>query len=120
MGRIFLMRVLPAALSAALFLFVSCWADAAVVAPSVIPGATVRTLAGNGFAGLRDGRGTQAEFLFPQGLAYDMHASVLYIADSAAQRIRRLDAAGVVGTVAGSGPLLPSRLAVAGGYVDGP
>src|ERR1700691_4614740 len=79
----------------------------------------VQTLAGDGISGSRDGKITQAEFMFPAALSYDPHSGALYIADPAAQRIRRLDRDGNVETVAGSGPRLNAIEGMAGGYADG-
>ncbi len=78
----------------------------------------VTTLAGNGQAGIVDGPAARAEFLGPQGIAYDRRGR-LDIADTPAQRIRRL-AGGVVTTVAGGGRLLADGFGVAGGYRNGP
>jgi uncharacterized protein (TIGR03437 family) len=53
--------------------------------------------------GIGDGRqGTQAVFLYPYGLALNA-AGDLWIADADDQRIRHLDAAGIITTVAGTG-----------------
>ncbi len=70
----------------------------------------VTTLAGSGVRGFLDGPAVSARFFEPQGIALDA-AGNLYIADRAAQRIRRLSPAGVVSTYAGSGTT---------GYLDGP
>jgi hypothetical protein len=113
-------RGLRLLLFCAVFLHAAASASAEPVAPSLDASALVRTLAGDGIAGNRDGKGAQAEFMFPAALAYDRRSSALYIADEAAQRIRRLDRDGMVTTVAGGGPLLPSGLGSAGGYKDGP
>ena len=74
------------------------------------PAGNVTTLAGSGVRGFLDGPAATARFFEPQGLALDA-AGNLYIADRAAQRIRRLSPAGVVSTYAGTGTA---------GYLDGP
>lgn len=71
---------------------------------------TSTTLAGSGVRGFLDGPAATARFLEPQGVALDAQGN-LYIADRAAHRIRKLSAAGVVSTYAGSGTA---------GYLDGP
>lgn len=70
----------------------------------------VTTLAGSGVRGYLDGPAATARFAEPQGLAVDANGN-LFIADRAANRIRKLSRAGVVSTYAGSG-------AVA--FLDGP
>ena len=78
----------------------------------------MRTLAGSGRFGFRDGSLLDAEFMAPAGVAYD-GAGRLYVADRAAQRIRMIDH-GQVTTVAGSGPIDTTGVYVQGGYADGP
>ena len=70
---------------------------------------TVSTLAGTGVPGYVDGRADQAMFNQPLGVAVDFQGNV-WVADTGNNRIRRISAAGVVSTVAGSG---------LSGYVDG-
>ncbi len=86
---------------------------AAAVMPSVVAGADVRTLAGDGTAGDIDGPAARARFVRPTGLAYDRRSHMLFIADAGGQRIRRLSSDGTVATVAGGG-------GDEGGYRDGP
>lgn len=83
-----------------------------------LPDVRVTTLAGNGVAGVVDGPSAQAEFMMPSGVAWGPDGA-LYVADSAAQRIRIIKN-GVVSTLAGSGEPLPDGEHVAGGYRDGP
>lgn len=68
------------------------------------PGGTITTLAGTGTAG-GDGDGgpaTVAHLSWPHGTALDPGETMLYVADSANHRIRRIDlATGVISTVAG-------------------
>ena len=61
---------------------------------------TVSTLAGNGTAGFADGPGASAMFNNPNGVAVDA-AGVVYVADTANNRVRRIGTDGAVSTVAG-------------------
>jgi RHS repeat-associated protein len=63
---------------------------------------TVSTLAGNGTPGFADGPGASAMFNNPNGVAVDA-AGVVYVADTANNRIRRIGTDGAVSTVAGDG-----------------
>jgi RHS repeat-associated protein len=63
---------------------------------------TVSTLAGNGTAGFVDGTGSAARFNNPQGIAVDS-SGVVYVADTANNRIRRIGTDGSVTTLAGDG-----------------
>jgi serine/threonine-protein kinase len=69
----------------------------------------VSTLAGSGSGGYADGQGTSATFYSPWGVAVDNVGNV-YVAYAANQRIRVVNASGLVCTLAGSG---------SGGYADG-
>ena len=64
---------------------------------------SITTIAGSdsGFAG-DGGSALDARFSTPQGLCFDRSGN-LYVADSGNHRVRRIDAQGVVATVAGSG-----------------
>jgi sugar lactone lactonase YvrE len=62
----------------------------------------VSTLAGSGAIGSADGSGTASSFSFPNGVAVDGSGTV-YVADSNNHKIRKITAAGVVSTLAGSG-----------------
>ncbi len=79
----------------------------------------VRTIAGSGQSGIKDGPALKAEFIMPAGAAYDRNGN-LFIADRAAQRIRELSRNGIVSTVAGSGDVIAFGLGVLGGFRDGP
>ena len=71
----------------------------------------VTTLAGlAGQFGSADGTGAEARFHLPQGLSYSSYDNMLYVADTGNSRIRKINAAGAVSTVAGN----------LGGYQDGP
>jgi len=79
------------------------------------PEGVVSTLAGDGVAGFRDGKGAAARFNGPLGVAVD-RAGVVYVADSYNDRIRRIAPDGTVTTLAGGegpddidGPALQAR-----------
>ena len=76
----------------------------------VTPNGTVSTFAGSGSAGNADGPGGSAMFNSPHGIVYCTRDKSLYIADTDNEEIRKVNASGVVSTVAGS----PEA-----GYVDG-
>jgi len=70
----------------------------------VTPQGVVTTLAGTaGMSGSVDGTGAAARFSYLAGLRVDAHGSLL-IADSANDTVRRVTAAGVVTTFAGTAP----------------
>jgi len=62
---------------------------------------TVSTLAGNGTAGYANGTGTAATFEAPEGIIADGQGNV-YVADAGNHCIRKITAAGVVSTFAGT------------------
>src|SRR5688572_17369791 len=71
---------------------------------TVNPAGVIATFAGTGVqvsAG-DGGPATSASFVFPQDIALDAQGN-LYVADTAAHRIRRVNAAGVISTIAGNG-----------------
>lgn len=68
----------------------------------ITPDGRVTTLAGNGEPGYRDGPGKDAQFILPIGIDVDNNG-IVYVVDSEAHRIRRIDKDGVVSTVAGDG-----------------
>ncbi len=61
---------------------------------------TVSTFAGNGTPGFADGPGASAQFNNPQGVAVDA-SGIVYVADTANNRIRRIATDGTVSTLAG-------------------
>ena len=69
----------------------------------VTPDGTISTFAGNGTTGPRGdgGPAVRAELYLPIGLAVDAHG-ILYIADSANNKVRQVDVAGIITTVAGT------------------
>ena len=70
----------------------------------VTPAGIISTYAGNG-ASQSSGDGgpaTSASFVFAQDIAVDAAGNV-YISDAAGQKIRRVDTAGIISTVAGNG-----------------
>lgn len=71
----------------------------------------VHTVVGTGRPGTADGRLAEACFAAPRGLALASDGEVLYVADTGAHSVRRIDlAAGAVTTVAGTGAALGPAL----------
>ncbi len=64
----------------------------------------ITTIAGNGIQGFSGdgGQATAAEFHLPWGIALDLIGN-LYIADASNHRIRKINTAGIITTVAGNG-----------------
>jgi DNA-binding beta-propeller fold protein YncE len=81
--------------------------------------AEVSTYAGSGVSGIADGPAAQAQFIAPFGVAWGSGGR-LYVTDAEAQRVRVVLSDGTVKTLAGSGAVAPTGLAVQGGYADGP
>jgi DNA-binding beta-propeller fold protein YncE len=65
----------------------------------------ITTIAGTGTAGGSgdDGPASNAQLWFPRGLAFDQHTGNLYIADSGTDRVRMIDARGIIHSFAGTG-----------------
>lgn len=84
--------------------------------------AEVTTIAGTGVAGYTDGVGTAAAFNQPTGLALSADNSILYIADLANHRVRKLElTTGRVSTLAGSGgPLTDTGAVGTSAHLDSP
>ncbi|WP_229210490.1 gluconolaconase [Duganella sp. CF517] len=68
----------------------------------ITPDGKVSTLAGDGLAGDKDGRGAAARFNGPIGVAVD-DGGVVYVSDTYNDRIRRITPQGDVTTIAGGG-----------------
>jgi hypothetical protein len=66
----------------------------------IAPDGNVSTIAGDGVAGYRDGPAAQARFNAPVGVAVEATGGVI-VADTYNDRIRRVDPAGIVSTLAG-------------------
>jgi DNA-binding beta-propeller fold protein YncE len=71
----------------------------------------VTTLAGGAKGGFKEGKGTEAQFKKPRGLAVDAKGKNIYVADTENHCIRRITSSGEVTTLAGKNPI---------GYTDGP
>lgn len=67
----------------------------------ITPSGAVTTLAGSGGSGHSDGIGAEASFSGPYAVAVDSNGNV-YVAEPSTHTIRRVDANGVVTTLAGS------------------
>ena len=96
-----LSRPLTLAFDAVGNLFVSDTGNARI--RQISPSGVIKTLAGNGTAGATGdgGLATNAE-ITPSGLGVDVAGNV-YFADSANQRVRRIDTGGTITTVVGTG-----------------
>jgi YD repeat-containing protein len=68
----------------------------------ISPTGIVSTFAGTGLPGFADGQSATALFKYPQGVAVDP-AGQVFVSDGGNARIRKISAAGIVSTVAGSG-----------------
>ena len=70
----------------------------------ITPAGVITTLAGS-TAGNADGAGTAAKFFGPRGVAVNQTTGDVYVADANNNVIRKITAAGVVSTFAGSGAI---------------
>lgn len=73
----------------------------------ITPAGVVSTLAGNGEQGSSDGVGAAARFREPRGIAVDGAGNV-YVGDYGNETVRKITAAGVVSTLAGSAGVVGS------------
>jgi len=75
----------------------------------ISPNGMIQTVAGNGTSGLSGdgGAATAAQLNQPYGIALDL-AGNLYIADLGNARVRKVDAAGIITSIAGGGTSAPS------------
>jgi len=78
-----------------------------------------RIIAGSGAIGIGDGPVANATFMMPAQLTVS-RTGIIFVVDSAAQRIRAIEPNGTVSTLAGSGAINASGMWVDGGYADGP
>jgi sugar lactone lactonase YvrE len=67
----------------------------------ITPAGVVTTFAGSGSSISADGTGVNASFNSPTGLVFDA-SGMLYVAENSSNRIRKINTAGVVTTIAGS------------------
>lgn len=82
-------------------------------------GISLSTIAGDGFAGDRDGEALSARFFEPVAVAFSPDGNSVYVADASGQKIRRI-IGGQVETFAGGGELAPNGQSRVGTFADGP
>jgi len=68
----------------------------------ITPGGVVTVFAGSGTLGSADGSGASASFNRPWGITMDKNGNI-YVADAGNNKIRKINTAGVVTTIAGNG-----------------
>ena len=66
----------------------------------ISPDGKITVFAGTGHKGIKDGKGSEASFYLPEGLAIDQQGN-LYVADTYNNMIRKITPDGVVSTLAG-------------------
>ena len=72
----------------------------------ITPAGVVSTIAGHTSGGYMDGKGINAAFQFPTGIAIDVSGNI-FIGDAGNNVIRKIISVGTVSTFAGQGPLVP-------------
>ncbi len=73
------------------------------VIPSIVKGQIITTICGSGTGGLGDaGQASAAELGMPAGITIDA-AGNIFIADQAANSVRKINTAGIINTIAGNG-----------------
>ncbi|WP_139490929.1 stalk domain-containing protein [Brevibacillus dissolubilis] len=84
----------------------------------VTPDGQITVFAGSGEGGFADGPAASAQFHQPSDLTFGPDGS-LYVADTLNHRIRKMDAAGTVTTIAGGGTEKDADGWLIGGYQEG-
>lgn len=89
----------------------------------IAPSGAVVTIAGNGKIGASDGKGTEATFYHPQGIAVT-NSGVIYVADTLNHVIRKITPDGTTSTLTAASDRVvehhPGLVLAAGDYKDGP
>lgn len=105
--------------AAVLLSLAACKKDKVIEMPAPLVYANVSTLAGSGTEGFADGAGAVAQFSHPEGVAADGAGNV-FVADPGNARIRKITAAGLVTTLAGTGASATLNGPLATAQFEGP